>query len=176
MNLTTNFTLAEFLASKVADKYHIDNSHYTNPQKLAMVNLCDRSLEPLRAALRRKIHPRAVVVLTSGLRCPALNKKVGGVPTSGHLKGEAADIHVEDWKTGERLMSTQELFDFILAEGILFDQLINEYDQWVHISLKRGHIQRKQSFYMWVDKSGHKQTTTKKPPPDMVLNILGQLA
>lgn len=34
------------------------------------------------------------LVVTSGGRCPECNKKVGGKPTSAHLKGKALDIAV----------------------------------------------------------------------------------
>jgi len=44
------------------------------------------ALERLRRAMGRP------VVITSGRRCAAWNRRVGGVPTSAHLTGEAADI------------------------------------------------------------------------------------
>lgn len=46
-------------------------------------------LEPLRTALGRR------VIVTSGYRSPAVNRAVGGVPNSPHLRGEAIDIVVE---------------------------------------------------------------------------------
>jgi uncharacterized protein YcbK (DUF882 family) len=36
------------------------------------------------------------ITITSGHRCPAHNKRVGGAKTSQHLTGRAADIKVED--------------------------------------------------------------------------------
>lgn len=36
------------------------------------------------------------VLLTSGYRCPEYNKKIGGSPTSSHLKGLAMDISCPD--------------------------------------------------------------------------------
>ena len=36
---------------------------------------------------------KAEVMIESGCRCEARNKEVGGVKDSGHLSGEAADIH-----------------------------------------------------------------------------------
>ena len=35
------------------------------------------------------------VVVTSGYRCPAHNKTIGGAPNSLHLSGMAADVKVE---------------------------------------------------------------------------------
>ncbi|HCL5256814.1 TPA: hypothetical protein N2G22_002425 [Salmonella enterica] len=37
----------------------------------------------------------APVVVTSGRRCEAHNHKCGGVTSSQHLQGTAADIHIE---------------------------------------------------------------------------------
>ena len=36
------------------------------------------------------------IMINSGVRCPAHNKKVGGVPNSQHLYGRAADIRVKN--------------------------------------------------------------------------------
>ena len=46
------------------------------------------ALESLRADFGRS------VTITSGCRCPAHNKAVGGKPDSRHLYGDAADIKV----------------------------------------------------------------------------------
>ena len=48
------------------------------------------------------------ITISSGVRCPELNKKVGGVPTSRHTQGLAADIQVKG-------MSAMEVFDAIRA-------------------------------------------------------------
>ena len=52
--------------------------------------LCMEVLQPLRDYLEKP------VVISSGYRCSEVNKAVGGVSGSQHLKGEAADIHVEN--------------------------------------------------------------------------------
>ena len=36
------------------------------------------------------------IIVTSGIRCTAHNKRVGGVPDSKHLTGEAVDIYARD--------------------------------------------------------------------------------
>jgi len=38
----------------------------------------------------------SVIIITSGYRCEAHNKEVGGKGTSSHLKGLAADIKCDD--------------------------------------------------------------------------------
>ena len=111
MKLTKHFTLEEFTRSSTAKARGIDN---TVPEKLipALRNLCERVLEPLREQVREP------VIISSGYRCPALNKAVGGSDTSQHMKGEACDIYVEDVEKLRKWFA-------ILMDGD-FDQLIFE--------------------------------------------------
>ena len=48
--------------------------------------LVDEVLQPLRDAWGKPL------AINSGYRCPEVNQAVGGVPTSQHTKGEAAEI------------------------------------------------------------------------------------
>lgn len=41
-----------------------------------------------------RIHYGRSITVTSGLRCPSYNKKVGGVTNSEHTKGRACDIYI----------------------------------------------------------------------------------
>ena len=87
-------------------------------------NLVDHVLDPLRVKYGKPI------TINSGYRSLKVNKKVGGVSTSQHCKGEAADI------TGGNRSENIILFNLIKDSG-KYDQLINEYDyKWVHISYK----------------------------------------
>lgn len=158
MRLSPNFTTAEFLKSPTGDRLGIDNYHYTNTQLGNMRRLCEKCLEVIRAKLREKTKSVLTVQVTSGLRSPALNKAVGGAANSQHLRGQAADIVVPG-------MTVQELFDFILEEGIVFDQMIQEFDAWVHISWRNGGpaYQRQQSMYAWKNAQGKTVYTTKRP-------------
>ena len=52
--------------------------------------LCERVLQPLRDAVGRPVY------VNSGYRSRRLNARVGGVPNSYHLRGLAADIHVDN--------------------------------------------------------------------------------
>ncbi len=78
------------------------------------------------------------LAVNSGYRSPALNKAVGGVSTSQHLRGEAADI------TAGTPAENKRLFDKIVelqkaAGRIAFDQLIDESGyKWIHISYRAG--------------------------------------
>ena len=124
--LTKHFTLEEFSHSSTAKARGIDN---TVPKQLvpALRNLCERVLEPLRERVKEP------VIISSGYRCPALNKAVGGKNTSQHMKGEACDIYMEDKKKLRKWFA-------ILMDGD-FDQLIFERNRrtghcWIHVSCK----------------------------------------
>lgn len=124
MSLSEHFTLEEMTFSQTAVRKGIDNT----PDAIVirnLTNLCEYILEPIRKGLGKPIH------ISSGYRCEALNRAIGGAKTSQHIEGGAADISVQG-------MTTQELYDWIKHSGIIFDQLINEFPNsgsgWVHIS------------------------------------------
>lgn len=116
------FTIEELCKSEIATKEKIRN----NPDRLAkerLTALVDNVLDPLREQYGKPIH------VSSGYRSFQLNKRAGGVLTSQHLRGEAADL---DNGSEEE---NKKLFDILKAMD--FDQLINEHDfAWVHVSYK----------------------------------------
>lgn len=123
------FTIAELIKSETADKKAIDNRLPKEllPNAQALV---DNVLDPLRKAYGKPI------TVTSGYRCPALNKAVGGAKSSQHMLGEAADITVGSKEENEKL------FDYI-KDNLEFDQLINESDfSWVHVSYREGRLRK----------------------------------
>lgn len=124
MQLTEHFTLSEFVRSETAANKHIDNT----PSQEVVDNLralCRNVLEPARVAFGSPIY------ITSGYRCPALNKAVGGKITSQHLRGEAADLQVKG------VSNLKRLYNVIKEHGV-FDQLLFESNQagakWIHVS------------------------------------------
>ena len=123
MNLTKNFTLDEFTLSQTAIRNGIENSPNSDIIKNIKV-LCVNVLQPLRNKLKEPI------VITSGYRSEMLNRIIDGSNESQHCKGEAADIIVPG-------MQACELFAFILKSNIKYDQVILEFNRWVHISFKQ---------------------------------------
>lgn len=120
MNLSPHFTLAEMIRSQTAIRNGIDNT--PDPAQIERLRLlCVNILEPLRALVGKPIH------VSSGFRNPTVNSLISGSPTSQHMRGEAADISVEG-------LTAQELFVVILASALPYDQLIQEFDSWVHVS------------------------------------------
>ena len=111
MKLTKHFSLEEFSHSSTAKARGIDN---TVPLQFipSLRNLCEKVLEPLRERVKEP------VIISSGYRCPALNRVVGGSNTSQHMKGEGCDIYVEDVEKLRKWFA-------ILMDGD-FDQLIFE--------------------------------------------------
>ena len=79
------FTIPELTHSLRAQACGIDNTPPASAVPL-MVELITKVLDPIRERWQSPIY------ITSGYRCPLLNKKVGGVENSYHTRGMAADI------------------------------------------------------------------------------------
>ena len=134
MKLSVHFTKEELEASYEATQHKIDN---TIPPELMprAKDLCD-ALERVRALLCRVYEKEVGIIITSGYRCPALNKIVGGQPTSQHLKMEAADFHTT---VGTNAATVDETWTYIKNSDLPYDQLLLEHDAngttWVHYSI-----------------------------------------
>ncbi len=122
--------MQELTRSNTATQKGIDNT----PPSIygaALSTLANKLLDPIREKWG------APITVNSGFRSPQLNKAVGGVVTSQHCKGEAADITVGSPANNRRL------FDMIVkmrdAGEIQFDQLIDEKSySWLHVSFRAG--------------------------------------
>lgn len=127
------FTIEELSASTEARKMGIDNTPTTEAVD-KLTALVEAVLDPLRNRYGHPIH------VSSGYRCPRLNKAVGGAETSQHVKGEAADIYCTNPKDNSIIFS---LIYYLLP----FDQLIwergnDEHPAWVHVSYHEGNNRR----------------------------------
>lgn len=129
--ISKSFSYAEFEASETAKKRHIINVISTFEIRDAVKELTLTVLQPLRNAWGEPLH------INSGYRCPKLNAAVGGVPTSQHTKGEAADIRAD-----HPIKLAQLAYDM----GLPFDQMII-YPTFVHFSHKLRGAQRGQVLY-----------------------------
>lgn len=119
-----NFTISELIHSDEAIKQRINNMPDINSMDnlLELIVFC---LQPVRDLIKKPM------IITSGFRNSTVNKLVGGVSNSQHLYGQAVDFVVNG-------MTPVQIVDIIKKSNIEFDQLINEYDKWVHISFNRG--------------------------------------
>jgi len=142
MRLSKNFTLSEITRSNTASRLNISNA--PSQEHLNNMQILIRDLiQPMRDAL-------GPIRISSGYRSPALNRAIGGSSKSQHCKGQALDIQF--WKDGE--MCNKEIYDWVIKEGIEFDQMINEFDfAWIHISLKDKE-NRKQILEAYKDTDG----------------------
>jgi hypothetical protein len=113
------FTLPEFLVTSSG----FDNQP-SSDDVLGNIEQTMKRMDVIREILGKPVR------ITSGYRSPAVNKAIGGSPTSDHVKGLAVDF----------VCAKQDPIDIckqILAAQpvVKFDQLIAEYHgaRWVHI-------------------------------------------
>ena len=127
------FTIDELCKSDTAKKKGINNTPTAEiKQKLEV--LIAELLDPVREAWGKPIR------VNSGYRCPKLNKAVGGVSNSQHMKGEAADLNAGS------VSLNKQLFELIRTR-YEYDQLIDEANYaWVHVSYVRRN--RKQVLHL----------------------------
>lgn len=116
------FKLSEFINSATANRLGIDNI-----PSFEVVDNLNRLADYLDGIREKFGKP---ILVNSGYRCPMLNKAVGGVVNSQHLKGLAADLVCSDM---EKLLS-------IIRETKGFDQVITEHNKgsksyWIHLSV-----------------------------------------
>ena len=124
------FTVGELCESSTAKAKGIKNIP-DGMQVGRLKSLIEKVLDPLREAYGKPIY------VNSGFRNDELNKEVGGVATSQHRRGEAADISAGLIKENEKL------FNLIQELNLPFDQLINESNfSWVHVSYSQERQRR----------------------------------
>jgi len=139
MKLSEHFTLDELTFSDIAKRHSLDN----NPDKFTIANLIRLAalLEDVRNLFNQPIR------INSAYRSITVNSLLGSKPTSQHCIGCAADIRIDG-------LTPDQIVKKIIKSDIQYDQLIREFDSWVHISVPNGegYIARKQALI--IDKSG----------------------
>lgn len=119
-----NFKISELIKSETAIKHKLNNTPDINSLD-NMLDLIHYCLQPIREKIGKPM------IISSGYRSEKVNKLVGGAPNSQHLKGQAADFQVKE-------MTPAQIINIIKNSNIEYDQLINEYDRWVHVSFVKG--------------------------------------
>lgn len=138
-----HFTFQEFERSDTAARLKIDN-RMPELVEAHVVELVDILLDPLREAWGSPL------IVTSGYRCSALNKAVGGSETSAHTAGWAADLVSGDGRGVRELVNFA--VEWLTATGLPFDQFIDERSggsRWLHIGIRNleGQQRRQVLFY-----------------------------
>lgn len=124
MKISKNYRMKEFEVSK--DYPHLIEKV---PKELQcnVIFLVLKLLQPINDATGW------INDITSGYRAPALNKAVGGVPTSQHAKGEASD---NNFREGKIYKKPYEVASKVKELGLEYDQMIL-YNTFVHLSYSR---------------------------------------
>lgn len=124
MNLSPNFSLDEATFSPTAKRLGITNQ----PSKAILANMvyAAQHLEVVRNVILK-----TPLDVSSWYRAPKLNRALKGA-IGGHPTGFCIDLT-------PRGLSIDHAFDLIVEynhthDDFFVDQLINEYDRWLHIS------------------------------------------
>ena len=129
--ISRNFCYSEFTTSKIAERFHLDNSIPSEYVKLNIRALVTLLLQPLRTASGHALK------INSGYRCKKLNGLVGGSDNSQHMKGQAADIASN---------APIRLARLVIDKGLDFDQMIL-YPNFIHLSYAIERPNRNQILY-----------------------------
>lgn len=139
MNLSPHFTLDELTRSQYAARMGLSNEPDSNI--IANLKRLAALLEQVRSEIGKPI------IVTSGYRSPAVNAGIGGSKQSQHMFGCAADIRALG-------MSPDDLMLCITGSAIKYDQLIREFDSWVHISVPNRPDLKPRMQRLIIDKEG----------------------
>jgi len=123
MKLSPHFSLEELTHSDTATRLGIDNT--PTVEVIDNLTFLAGELEHVRNILG---HP---MLISSGFRCYALNDHLGSKRTSSHTKGLAVDFICPSFG------NPRSVCDAIIMANINYDQVILEYDRWVHLSFKQ---------------------------------------
>lgn len=119
--LTPHFSLEEFTHSQTAARLGIDNDLPMELRATA-IKTC-QGMEHVRVILNaHAIH------VSSGYRCKALNDALGSKDSSQHRTAQAVDF------TAPTFGDIRRIVTILRDSELVFDQLIAEFNSWVHIS------------------------------------------
>lgn len=120
MQLSKYFTLEELIVSQKAARLGLDNT----PSGVILDNLRNTAvrLDKVRELLDNPI------IVSSGYRSPLVNRAVGSSSKSQHTEGRAIDF------TSPQFGTPKQIVEKIVSSNILYDQVILEFNTWVHIS------------------------------------------
>ena len=132
MNLSEHMTLAELTKTNTGIENVPNEAQVENLKRVC------RWLERLRKRWNDKYGDGDdPIIINSGFRSAAVNKAVGGVPTSNHLTGCAADIRVCGLEQLIRYATI--LLDISDESGEDFDELLLERNgavMWLHFAVR----------------------------------------
>jgi len=139
MKLTEHFTLEELTVSELAERKGLDNT----PNATEITNLMRTALllEQVREVLKKPI------MINSAFRSKAVNDAVGSKDSSQHRIGCAADIRVPG-------MTPKQVVQACIDADIPYDQIIEEFASWTHISVPDMPSRPPRKQALIIDRSG----------------------
>ena len=146
IKLTDHFTLSEMCSTSVQTADH----NFPSQEVISNLKRLTKWLEMLRDEWNKRYgEGNDPIIINSGYRSPAVNKAVGGVATSNHLTGCAADIRVLGNEQLVRYATI--LLDISDESGEAFDELIFEHNSrtgnyWLHFAVRAKGNRRKIKF------------------------------
>ena len=138
------FKLSEFLHSDTA----IDNKFENIPDWNGINKL-------LLIAERLDIYREALgeaMFISSGYRCPLLNVKVGGTPTSHHCNCSAVDLQIGKRTKADAIRLYKFIKEYNQTHNLIVDQVFLEHKAlnnswWVHFGLNLDEPEKMRNYY-----------------------------
>jgi hypothetical protein len=136
VRLTKHFTLAEMTASAS----HPETRNVPGQEEVGNLTTLCEWLEKLRDDYNRTYNTgrrEEPIIVSSGYRCKMLNRAVGGINSSNHLTGCAADLKCKDCTQAIRYAAC--LIKVFTEEKKRWDEIIIERRAasfWVHFAVR----------------------------------------
>jgi len=140
MNLSEHFTLEEMTHSEIGARKGYANT--PNEKEIANLRRLCGLLEKVKEVIGNK-----PVFINSGFRSKQVNDAVGSKDSSQHRLGCAADIRVPG-------MTPKQIISACILARLPYDQIILEFDSWVHISVPNTEADVPRNKALIIDKLG----------------------
>ena len=155
INLSPHFTLGELCKTKTGIENVPNEAQVENLKRLCrwLEQLRRRWNERYAGSLTPNPSPKGEgnsddpIIINSGYRSPAVNKAVGGVPTSNHLTGCAVDIRCIGMEQALRYAAI--LLDISDLNHEDYDELLIEQKRnviWLHFAVRSSGNRRRTNF------------------------------
>lgn len=138
------FKLSEFIHSDTAINNKFENIPDWNGINKLLI-LAER-LDMYREALNEEMY------ITSGYRCPYLNKLVGGSITSHHCKCDAVDLQIGKRSKYDAIRLYNFIKNYNIENNLNVDQVFLEHKSsnnswWVHLGLNVDEPDKMRNYY-----------------------------
>ena len=119
--VSRSFKLKDFTVTKSTDEQILER------QAVGVLSHVEEVTDLAENVLQVMVNHGLCIKITSGYRCAELNERVGGVESSQHRKGMAADFITDNKNKALRTILLNTIFDQVVL-----------YDNFIHVSFNRG--------------------------------------